>query len=106
MTDDGELKDYLVNIFENNKNDGSITLNQPRMVKRVLELFGHNSASKKVETRDTLACINELLDSDLDCKPRVKIYNYKAAVGWLSYNNSMVRPDTTMATQQCARFCN
>ena len=39
-------------------------------------------------------------------KERQQNWNYRSAIGCLSYHQAMVRPDITMAVQQCARFCN
>ena len=46
LTEDGELKDHLGNIFEINKKYGSIALTQPRMVEIFIELVGLNSTSE------------------------------------------------------------
>ena len=55
---------------------------------------------------DTPTCSNKFLDNDPYSKPRVQKCNFRAVVGFLGYYNDMVRPDTTMATQQCSRFWN
>ena len=82
MNSGDELKDYLVTKFERNKQDGSITLTQPQMVKRILELVGINYDSKTVKISGTPACINKLLDNAPDSKPRVQKWNYRAVVGF------------------------
>ena len=87
-------------IFEKKKY-GSITLTQPQMVERIIEVFGLNSTSENVKMNDTPACSNNFLENDPYGKHRVQKWNYRSVVGCLRYYNEMVRPDVTMATQQC-----
>jgi hypothetical protein len=105
LTDDGELKDYLGTRFEK-KPDGSIELTQPKMIERVLRLVGLDPESTRTKMHDTPASDHKLLDQDPDGKPRLQSWNYRSAVGALSYIQAMIRPDTTMPVQQCARFSN
>jgi hypothetical protein len=55
---------------------------------------------------DTPASDHKLLDNDPDAAAQQQKWNYRSAVGCLSYTQAMIRPDITMAVQQCARFCN
>jgi hypothetical protein len=105
LTDDGDLKDYLGTRFECN-NDGSITLNQPKIIERVLKIVGLDPYCDHTKLHDTPASENKLLDNDPDGKPSKQPWNYRSAVGCLSYLQAMIRPDITMAVQQCVRFCN
>ena len=102
LTDDGELQDYLGTRFDRSS-DGFVTLTQPRMINRVLEIVGLNK-DENVKVHDTSATII-LTDTDA-ANPRLQKWNYRSANGCLSYIQAMVRPDITFATQQCARFCN
>lgn len=54
LTDDGELKDYLGTRFTKSS-DGSITLTQPRMVARILEMVGLDPTSTRTKLHDTPA---------------------------------------------------
>ena len=76
------------------------------MVEIIIELVEINSTSENVKNRDTHACSNNILENDPYGKPRVEKWNYRAVFVYLSYYNAVVRPDITMATQQCVRFCN
>ena len=38
-------------------------------------------------------------------RPCLQKWNYRSAVGCLSYIQVIVRPDITFAVQQCARYC-
>jgi hypothetical protein len=103
LTDDGELKDYLGTRFTKQP-DGSILLEQPRMISRILEMVG--LTSDQVKSHDTPASSMTLLDKDEGGKVHEYPWNYRSVVGSLSYLQAMIRPDITMAVQQCARFCN
>lgn len=105
LTDDGELQDYLGIRFEKQA-DGSLKLTQPRMIERVLEIVGLSGDNERTKLHDTPASEHKILDNDPDGKDRNQKWNYRSAVGCLSYLQAMIRPDITMAVQQCARFCN
>ena len=105
LTDDGNLKDYLGTRFTR-KDDGSFEMNQPKMIERALEIVGLNTDGTKVKMHDTPASESKLLDKDPDGAARKQEWNYRSAVGCLSYIQAIIRPDITMAVQQCARFCN
>ena len=105
LTDDGILKDYLGTRFERHK-DGSIELTQPKMIDRVLEIVGLHLETDRIKKHDTPASDSKVLDKDPFGKPRKQSWNYRSAVGCLSYLQAMIRPDITYAVQQCARFCN
>ena len=105
LTDDGELKDYLGTRFDR-RSDGSIELSQPRMIERILHIVGLGQGGSRIKLHSTPACDKKLLDKDPNQSPRKQLWHYRSAVGCLSYLQAMVRPDITMAVQQCARFCN
>ena len=105
LTDDGALKDYLGTRFAKQA-DGSIHLSQPKMIERVLEIVGLDSETERIKKHDTPASNTKVLDKDPDGKPRQQKWNYRSAVGCLSYLQAMIRPDITFSVQQCARFCN
>ena len=106
LTDDGELQDYLGTRFTK-QSDGSILLEQPRMISRILEMVGLSAdGSEHVKTHDTPASSENILDKDPEGSAHGYSWNYRSVVGSLSYLQAMIRPDLTMAVQQCARFCN
>ena len=106
MTDEGDLKDYLGVRIERKGN--KVVLTQPRMIQRILAMTGLpvNDTKAKVKTFDTPADSNKILQRDSNGKPRKHAWNYRAAVGALSYLQSMSRPDLTYCTHQAARFSN
>ena len=105
LTDDGILKDYLGTRFTRSP-DGTIQLTQPKMIERALEIVGFNKEQDRIKRHDTPASSTKVLDKDPDGEPRRQSWNYRSAVGCLSYLQAMIRPDITFAVQQCARFCN
>ena len=105
LTDDGPLKDYLGTRFTR-RDDGSVVLTQPHMVNRILQSVGLDPNNPDTKMHDTPADSRKILDNDPNGKRRTQKWNYRSVVGSLSYLRSIVRPDLTMAVQQCARFCN
>jgi hypothetical protein len=75
------------------------------MIERVLKIIGLNPNSTRTKLHNTPASDLKILDNDPHALPREQLWNYRSAVGCLSYINAMFRPDTTISTQQCARFC-
>ena len=102
LTDEGDLHDYLGTRFDRH-NDGSVTLTQPRMIERALSIVGLHGTDSHIKRHDTPAI--DILVPSTKTKPRLQKWNYRSAVGYLSYIQAMVRPDITFAVQQCARFC-
>ena len=84
LTDDGDLKDYLGIRFGRHK-DGSVTLTQPRMMERVFDIVGLDPTSDKVRLHDTPTSSECILDNNPNGKPRLQSWNYRSAVGCLSY---------------------
>ena len=82
-----------------------ITITQPLIIGSILDLVGLNFTSENVKIRYTPVCSNKLLDNNPYGNPRVKKLDYRSIVGFLICDNDMDRPDITMATQQCSRFC-
>ena len=102
LTDEGTLHDYLGTRFDRHT-DGSVTLTQPRMIERALDIVGLSHSDVHIKLHDTPAITT--LTPGVTSRPRLQQWNYRSAVGCLSYIQAMVRPDITFAVQQCARFC-
>ena len=104
LTDEGPLHDYLGTRFD--REDGKVTLSQPRMINRILELVGLDPKDERTKRHDSPADSETMLTRDENGETRQQDWNYRAVVGCLSYLQAMVRPDITFAVQACARFCN
>ena len=107
LTDEGDINMYLgVEIQMLGKPDPnmprSFEMKQPFLIGRILKLLsiveGDNSkptpATKPVLTKDS--------EGDI----RNADWNYRQAIGMLSYLTGSTRPDISMAVNQCARFSN
>ena len=77
---------------------------QTRMIDRVLNIVCLYPENQEVKLQDFPAYV--ILDKDPNGKPHKEKWNYRSAVRCLYYILDMIRPDITMAVQQCSRFCN
>ena len=71
-----------------------------------MEIVGLDLETDCIKKHDTPALNTKVLDKDPEGKPRQQKWNYRSAIGCLSYLQAMIRLDITFAVQQCARFCN
>jgi len=76
------------------------------MIARILEIVGLDREGERVKIYDSPASSEQVLHQDTDGPARKQTWNYRAAIGCLSYLQAMIRPDITFAVQQCARFSN
>ena len=68
LTDEGPLQDYLETRFDR-KSDGSVTLNQPRIVYRAISIIGLYHPDSHVKMYDTPEV--EFFHSDPSSKPKM-----------------------------------
>ena len=99
FTDEGDLERYL-GVDVKRYPDGRYELTQKHLILRFLELI---DVTKETNPRPTPA-INPLLHKDIDGKPRKNDWNYRQAIGMLTYLQGTSRPDISMAVHQAARF--
>lgn len=76
------------------------------MMERVFDIVGLEPSPKNVNLHDTSASLECIFDNDPHGKPRLQSWIYRLDVGSLSYIQAIIRPNMTIATQLCARFCN
>ena len=67
------------------------------MIKRALDIVGLAKTDSHVKTHDTPAV--DILSPTATPRPRLQQWNYRSAVGCLSYIQAMVRPDITFDVQ-------
>ena len=100
LTDEGDIDKYLgVDIFIHNEK--SFELRQPFLIDRCLAAMDMNPETNPKNTPVT----KPLLHKDKDGQDRKFTWNYGQVIGMLNYLQSTSRPDISMATHQCARFC-
>ena len=86
-------------VIERNK-DQSFEMKQPFLIDRILALL---EIDDKVHSKST-PVVKPLLHKDKEADPRVRTWNYRAAIGMLNYLKSSTRPEISTAVHQCARF--
>ena len=101
LTDEGSLEKYLGVDVKRTKN-GGLELVQPFLIERILTLLGMNDES--MHNSKATPAIRPLLNKDLKGEPRRNTWNYRTAIGMLTYLQGTTRPDISMAVHQCARF--
>ena len=86
--------------------DGKLfTLSQPFLIDRVIKALGFYPKTTKGATNNTPAGY-PLLNKDENGPARKASWKYRGIIGMLGYLQVTTRPDTPMATHQCARFNN
>jgi hypothetical protein len=100
LQDEGSIDKYLgVNIQQIDKD--SFELTQPFLIERITSFLGIADG----KTNEKLTPVGKpLLNKDLLGVPRKYDWEYRGAIGMLTYLTGSVRPDIAMATHQCARF--
>ena len=99
LEDEGDINAYLgINVTR--PAQGKIKLNQPALIRRIIDSLGLKDDRKHKTPADVV------LNKDIDGQDRKLDFNFRSLVGQLNYLTSSTRPDTQVATHQCARYCN
>ena len=100
LQEKGSIDKYLgVSITQ--LDDASFELTQPFLIERISFFLGiANGRTNEHETPVS----KPLLNKDLNGVPRKYIWEYRGAIGMLTYLTGSVRPDIAMEVHQCARF--
>jgi hypothetical protein len=100
LQDEGSIDKYLgVNILQ--LDDSSFHLTQPFLIKHISALLGIDNG--RTNERDTPVG-KPLLNKDLNGVPCKYTWEYRRAIGMLTYLTGSVCPDIAMAVHQCAHF--
>ncbi|MGH7974067.1 MAG: reverse transcriptase domain-containing protein, partial [bacterium] len=83
----------------NNKDDGTIEINQPFLIQRILEATNMIDCN----TKDTPALTTPLHKDEFG-KERQWAWNYASVIGMMMFLQANSRPDISYAVHQCARF--
>jgi hypothetical protein len=102
LSEEGEVSAYLGVQMELNEDTGQVTMSQPFLIQRIIELLG--DAISEANIKDTPAVYKEILHKDEFGPDRKQGWKYRSAIGMLNYLAASTRPDCLFAVHQCARF--
>ena len=106
LTDEGDVNKFL-GIEITKLDDHSFELSQPFLIDRILSFLGLCNNEFETDANSSSTPVAKgLLHRDLAGKSRKYSWNYRTAVGMLSYLQNSTRPEISMATHQTARFSN
>ena len=102
LMDEG-LIDKFLGIEITQCENGEFEMSQPFLIDRILSLLDLEDNGHDTSTNGRLTpAAAQVLNKDLDGKPRKKKWAYRTAVGMLSYLQANSRPDISMAVHQTA----
>jgi hypothetical protein len=85
--------------IERGEQEGTITLTQKGLIRRILDALNINDLPHKFTPTQQSA-----LPADKDGEPPDGTFNYSSVIGMLQYLQGHSRPDITFAVSQCARY--
>ena len=100
FTDGGPLESYL-GVEVSKTSNGSFELKQPFLIDKIIKTIIGDEA---ILHETNVPAAKELLHKDPGGLERKHDFNYRQAVGMLTYLQGTSRPDISMAVHQCARF--
>jgi hypothetical protein len=106
LTDEGDINKFLgIEITQIDNKRFKVT--QPFLTDRIINYLGIDTNDYGMETNTKPTPVGKpLLHKDLAGKPRKEDWNYRTAVGMMTYLQANSRPEMSMAVHQTARFCN
>ena len=106
LTDEGDIDKFLgIEITQLDENRFKIS--QPYLIDRIVSLLNLNPDELGHRTNPKATPVGKpVLNKDLAGKPRKEDWNYRTAVGMLTYLQGNSRPEISMSVHQTARFCN
>ena len=99
LTKEGSFSEYLGIKFEENPDDGTITLTQKGLIKKILSATGMEDCSPNRHPAAAAA-----LGIDPEGPLHHESFNYVSSVSMLLYLSTNTRPDISFAISQVARF--
>ena len=101
LEDEGDLNKFL-GVDVHRELDGTTNLKQEHLIQRFLKLV---EITEEEHPKDSPA-LKQILSKDSSGPERMYTWNYRQAIGILTYMQSTTRPDIAYVAHQCARFCN
>ena len=106
LTDEGNIDKFL-GIEITHLDDKRFKISQPFLIDRIVAYLNIDSNEYGIGTNSKCTPVGKpLLHKDLSGKPRKEKWNYRTAVGMLTYLQGNSRPEMSMAVHQTARFSN
>jgi hypothetical protein len=106
LTDEGDIDKFL-GIEITQLDDNRFKISQPYLIDRIVSLLELNQDEQGFRTNPKATPVGKpVLNKDLEGKPRKEDWNYRTAVGMLTYLQANSRPEISMSVHQTARFCN
>ena len=106
LTDEGDINKFL-GIEITQLDDKRFKISQPFLTDRIIAFLKINANDHEAETNAKSTPVGKpLLHKDLSGKPRKETWNYRTAVGMMTYLQGNSRPEMSMAVHQTAHFCN
>ncbi len=102
IEEEGDIGDYL-GIQIQRKDDGSMVLTQPQLIRSILEDLGLQAANVKGRTTPALKTV--LIHKDGGGKPHDNSFHYRSVIGKLNFLKKSTRLEIAYAVHQCACFC-
>jgi hypothetical protein len=99
LTKEGSFSEFLGIKFEENKDEGTITMTQKGLIKKIIAATGLEDCNPNRQPAAAAA-----LGIDPDGEPYSEPWNYPSIVGMLLYLTTNTRPDIAFAVSQVARF--
>ena len=100
FTDGGDLDMYL-GVQVTKRKDGKLELTQPFLIDKIINTIIGKDTQLHISN---IPASKELLYKDPDGEDRKHDFNYRQAIGMLTYLQGTSRPDIAMPVHQCARF--
>ena len=102
LTEEEDVSAYLGVEVKFCKETDTVTLSQPYLIKRIIEVMG--ASINEANAKSTPSVYKEILHKDEEGPDRKLSWNYRSVVGMLNYLAASTRPDILFAVHQCARF--
>lgn len=99
LTQEGSFSEFLGIKFEENNNNGTITLTQKGLIQKIIAATNMEDCNPNWTPASSAA-----LGIDPEGPPMDESWSYPSIVGMLLYLSTNTRPDITFAVSQVARF--